>query len=60
MMSSLTQTNPSLLNNIQNDLSGIYASDQGDKRVINLYLNNYLKKIHLALRDVILAEKKSS
>lgn len=59
MLSGLGQSNPHLLSAIQTDLSGIYLSEQGDKRVIRFFLRNYFKKVHNLLKEAILLQKRS-
>jgi hypothetical protein len=57
MLSGLGQSNPQLLGMIQTDLSGIYSSEQGDRRVIRFFLKNYFKKVHNLLKDTIAQQK---
>lgn len=57
MLSGLGQSNGQLLGMIQADLSGIYSSEQGDRRVIRFFLKNYLKKVHNLLKEMIAQQK---
>jgi hypothetical protein len=56
MLSGLGQSNSQLLAAIQTDLSGIYSSEQGDKRVIKFFIKNYFRKVHNMLKQVILVD----
>jgi len=60
MLCGLEQTNPALFWMLQNDLSGIYLSEQGDKRVIRFFLRNYLKKIHNRLKVTVLEKQRQA
>lgn len=53
MLSGLGQSNPQLFGMIQADLSGIYSSEQGDRRVIRFFLKNYFKKVHNLVKDTM-------
>jgi hypothetical protein len=57
MLSGLGQSNGQLLGMIQTDLSGIYSSEQGDRRVIRFFLKNYFKKVHNLLKAATAQQK---
>lgn len=56
MLRGLAQTNPALLSTVQTDLSGIYCSEHGEKRVIKFFLKNYFRKVHNTLKVTVLAQ----